>query len=139
MLSNQVTYIQQWLESVGLSFRGQVISSEIKLSLNNHSTVIIRTDSCAKSLDMVVTTEANPQPSQCKPTSPSQSSSGFSQSTSKRFQPIYDGTFGPMINYNEWGSLLRSLEESGGSLEGVTIHLLKGKELRITLKDPSPT
>src|SRR5882724_9333720 len=139
MLLNPETFIRQWLESVGLNYRGQEISSEIKLSLNNHSIDITLTASCARNLVMAPTTEANLQPSPSRPTSPSQSSSDSSLNTSTLSLLIYDGTDGPTMNSRRLGSLLPLLEERGGSLEGVTIQLLNEKVSLTIPKEASPT
>src|SRR5260370_37340793 len=107
MLWNPETYIQQLLESVGLTWDGRATLREIKLSQNVHTIDITLTASCARNSVTVQTMEANPPPLQCKPTSPSQSSSDFSQNTSGRSLPIYDGMYGPMIPYEELVSWLR--------------------------------
>src|SRR5216684_1691002 len=132
MLSNLGTCTQLLLEYVGQDLIGPEISSETKLSLSDHSIVITHTVSCARNWDMDPTTEASPKPSPSRPTSPSQLSSGSSQSTSKLSLPFYDGIYGPTINSNELGSLLHLLAENVGSLCDVTIQLLNGRELRIT-------
>src|SRR5882724_6243112 len=133
------TCTQQWLESVGLTFLGPMISNEIKLLPNGRSTVITLTVSCAKSSDTAPTIKANLQPSPSRPTSPSQSSANSSLNTSTLSLVIYDGTDGPTMNSRRLGSLLPLLEERGGSLEGVTIRLLNEKVSLTIPKEVLPT
>ncbi|SRR6266852_9353582 len=134
MLSNLAMCIQRLLESVGPILDGPVISSEIKLSLNDHSIVTIHIDSCAKSLDMEATTEASPKPSPCKPTSQSQSSLDFSQNTFTPFLLIYVGTDGLQVPSSSLDILLQLLAESDGFLEGEMILQPSGKPLHTILR-----
>src|SRR5216684_6239250 len=94
MLLNLETFIRQLQEFVGLGCHGQVSLSMTKASPSNHTIVTIAIGSCAKSWDMEATTEANPQPSPCKQTSPSQSSSDSNPNTFMHFPLISDGSPG---------------------------------------------
>src|SRR5882757_7552999 len=127
MQSNLETCIQRLLECVGPTLGGQVTWQETRKSPNDHSTDITVTVSCARNSSMEATTEASPKPSPCKPPSPSPSLSDFSLSTSRHFLPIYDGTNGPMINYEELDSLLRSQGVGVGSSVDVLKHPLSGR------------
>src|SRR5712671_490052 len=111
--------IQRLLESVGLTLDGRVTCEEIKLSLNSHSIDITLTVSCVRNLDTEATTEDSPKPSPCKPTSPSQSLSGFSPSTFEHFPLIRNELNGLTIHSVASGILSRLLDESGGSLADV--------------------
>lgn len=139
MQLNQVTCIQQLLESVGLTFHGPVTSSEIKNSQSGLITAITLTGSCAKSSAMVQIMGVNLKPSPDKPSSQSQSSETSSQSTLPRFLPIYAGMDGWTINSNELDILLHLLEGNGGSLDVGTILRHSGKPLLMTLREVSPT
>src|SRR5882724_1912449 len=139
MLLNQETCIQQLLRSAGLICHGPMTLKKIKLLRKRHSTDITLTVLCARNSVMVPITAGSPQPSQCKPTSPSRSSSDSSSNISVPSLRMYVGMNGPMISYSDLDTLLHSLVENGGSLEDVTILLHKGKELHIILKAPSPT
>src|SRR5882672_4463833 len=110
MQSNLETCTRSLRECVGRNFLGPVTLDKIEVSLTETSIVITHTVSCAKSSVTAPTTEASPKPLPCKPTSPSQSSSGSNLSTSKLFPLIYLGINGPTIHSNELDSLLLLLD-----------------------------
>src|SRR6266478_2234089 len=139
MQLNLETFIQQLQEFVGLGCHGQVSLSMTKASPSNHTIVTIAIGSCAKSWDMAPTTEANLQPSPSRPTSPNQSSSGFSLNTSTLSPLTSVGTDGLITSFEVLVSWLHSLGVSDGSSVDVTIHLLSGRQLRIIPKEASPT
>src|SRR5689334_6206293 len=87
-------YIQQLLESVGLSYHGPGTLERINISLSNPITDITHIDLCVKSWGMEVTTEDVQQRLRNKPSSQSQSSSTSSPSTSVPFHLTYVGKDG---------------------------------------------
>src|SRR6267378_5545202 len=131
MLLNLEMSTPPWLESAGHNFLGQVISEQIRQSLNGLSTDTTLIVSCAKSSGMVRIMVDSPKPSPCKPTSQSQSSSDFSLSTLELSPLISDGTNGLITSFEVLVSWLHSLGVSDGSSVDVTIHLLSEKRLRI--------
>src|SRR6267154_852423 len=136
MLSNLGMCIQQLLECVGPNSLGQATLNWTDKSLTETSIDITLTVSCVRNSVTGRTTEANPPPSQCKPTSPSRSSLDFSPSTSELFLPIYDGMGGPMISYDDLVTWLRSQGVSVGSLEDVRSPQLSGRLLLTIHKAP---
>src|SRR5712672_1789944 len=138
MLLNLEMCTRQLLESVGLTLDGRVTCEEIKLSLNDHSIGITLTASCVRNWDMAPTMEANPKPSQCKPTSQSQLLSDFNQSISALFPRTFDGTQVqiPLCVLTDISSLLQAV--NAGSSVDDQIRQRCVKLLRIIHKAPSP-
>lgn len=129
------TLIRQLLEYAGQTYHGQEYSSEIKISQNNHTTVIIHTVSCAKSSVMAQTMADSPTPSPNNPTSLSESLRISNQSISGHFLAIYDGKITSMSNFEELGRWFHLLVVSEVSLEGATILIPSEKLLHMTLKE----
>src|SRR5712664_635755 len=137
MLLNLEMCTPLWLESAGPNFLGQAILEQIRQSLSGLSTDTTLIVTCAKSSGMVRITVDSQKPSPCKPTSPSQSSLGFSQSTFEHFPLIRNELNGLTIHSVASGILSRLLDESGGSLADVMIQRHSGRDTLMILKVPS--
>ncbi len=134
MRSSLETYIQQWLNSVGLTLAGPVYLDMTKTSPNILSIDITRIASCAKNSATAPTTGASPLPSPNNPASPSPSSNNSNQNTSPPSPLIDNGKSMLPRPYLESAILQLSQVVEGGSMADEMTPPLSAKQLLTILK-----